>query len=248
MGRLFGKVPAFETVQSVLNYLWGKGKKLEIHMIQDTRSVIVRIPSDYIREKVLKKRIWYVGTVMFHVAQWSDGDVVDTSSLEAIPIWAHLIGIPFDLMTNEGLGWIADVLGEPKEMDDWTKNLSSLSIAHVKVEADATKPFSTEFELVRQSGAVFQIRVEYPWLPPTCSHCKELGHIIKNCLKIKRQWLPVIKTNQEHGSQNDSAQVVVTVLEPASETFSSIEPLQPLPQMVLILELLGSYLKPSPPL
>nr|VDD37702.1 unnamed protein product [Brassica oleracea] len=197
VGRFFGRIlirtfqgyqiPAFKTIQNVLNYLWGKGNKLEINMNQPARSVIVRIPSDYIREKVLKKRIWYVDTSMFHVAQWPDGEVADTSSLEAITIWAHLIGVPFDLMTNEGLGWIADALGNPKEMDDWTKNLSSLSVAHVKVEADATKPFPTVLELFRQSGAVFRVEVQYPWLTPTCSHCKELGHILKDCLKIKRQ-------------------------------------------------------------
>ncbi|WZZ52308.1 hypothetical protein YC2023_052415 [Brassica napus] len=26
--------------------------------------------------------------------------------------------------------------------------------------------------------------VSYPWVPPTCSHCKELGHIMKNCLLL----------------------------------------------------------------
>uniref|UniRef100_M4EYP0 DUF4283 domain-containing protein n=1 Tax=Brassica campestris TaxID=3711 RepID=M4EYP0_BRACM len=217
VGRFFGRVPAFKIIQNVLNFLWGKGNKLEIHMIQSTRSMIVRIPSDYIREKVLKKRIWYVDTAMFHVAQWSDGEVADTSSLEVIPIWAHLIGVPFDLMTNEGLGWIADALGEPKEMDDWTKNLSSLSVAHVKVEADATKPFPTVLELVRQSGAMFRVEVEYPWLPPSCSHCKELGHIIKDCLKIKRQWVPVNKAKGTQDSGNTPDPVVITVHEPMSE-------------------------------
>lgn len=29
-----------------------------------------------------------------------------------------------------------------------------------------------------------EVLVTYPWLPPTCSHCKELGHIAKNCLLI----------------------------------------------------------------
>lgn len=108
----------FKTIQSVLNYLLGKGNKLDIHMIQSTRSVIVRIPNDYIREKILKKRIWYVDMAMFHIAQCSDGEVADTSSLEAVPIWEHLIGVPFDVMTNEGLVWIADALCNPKEMDD----------------------------------------------------------------------------------------------------------------------------------
>lgn len=211
------QIPAFKTIQNVLNYLWGKGNKLEINMNQPARSVIVRIPSDNIREKVLKKRIWYVDTSMFHVAQWPDGEVADTSSLEAITIWAHLIGVPFDLMTNEGLGWIADALGNPKEMDDWTKNLSSLSVAHVKVEADATKPFPTVLELFRQSGAVFRVEVQYPWLTPTCSHCKELGHILKDCLKIKRQWLPVNREDRTKDSRNNPDVVVVTVREPISE-------------------------------
>ena len=29
-----------------------------------------------------------------------------------------------------------------------------------------------------------EVTVTYPWLPPTCSHCKELGHISKNCLLL----------------------------------------------------------------
>ncbi|KAJ4888899.1 Uncharacterized protein Rs2_28647 [Raphanus sativus] len=210
-------------------------------MIQSTRSMIVRIPSDFIREKVLKKRIWYVDTAMFHVAQWSDGEVADTSSLETIPIWAHLIGVPFDLMTNEGLGWIADALGDPKEMDDWTKNLSSLSVAHVKVEADATKPFPTMLELVRKSGTTFRVKVEYPWLPPTCSHCKELGHILKDCLKIKRQWVPKNKVTDDMEVSSSSDGVVVTIHEP-SPVMSLIRlsrnlilPFPSLPLLILLL-------------
>lgn len=223
VGRFFGRVPAFKTIQNVLNYLWGKGNRLEIHMIQSTRSMLVRIPNDYIRDKVLKKRIWYVDTAMFHVAQWADGEVADTSSLEAIPLWAHLIGVPFDLMTNEGLGWIADALGEPKEMDDWTKNLSSLSVAHVKIEADATKPFPTVLELVRQSGATFRVQVEYPWLPPTCAHCKELGHIQKDCLKIKRQWVPVNKDRGADENPSTAEVVMVTVQEHVSDVSPSTD-------------------------
>lgn len=215
VGRFFGRVPSFKTIQNVLNYLWGKGNRLEIHLIQATRSMLVRIPSDFIREKVLKKRIWYVDTAMFHVVQWSDGDVADTSSLESIQIWAHLKGVSFDLMTNEGLSWITDTIGFPKEMDDWTKNLSSLSVAHVKVEVDATKPLPSVLELVRKSGATFRVDVEYPWLPPTCSHCKQLGHIIKDCLKITRKWVPIQREKDPEENANSSLPVLATVFEPA---------------------------------
>ncbi|CAF2152765.1 unnamed protein product, partial [Brassica napus] len=26
-----------------------------------------------------------------------------------------------------------------------------------------------------------RVKVDYPWLPPTCSHCHELGHVVRNC-------------------------------------------------------------------
>ncbi|KAJ4882066.1 hypothetical protein Rs2_39121 [Raphanus sativus] len=44
VGRFFGRVPAFKTIQNVLNFLWGKSNKLEIHMIQSTRSVLGENP------------------------------------------------------------------------------------------------------------------------------------------------------------------------------------------------------------
>ncbi|KAJ4902404.1 CCHC-type domain-containing protein [Raphanus sativus] len=56
--RFFGRIPAYSLIQNVLNYLWGKGKHLEIHMLPQSNSVLVRLPNEFIREKVLQKRYW----------------------------------------------------------------------------------------------------------------------------------------------------------------------------------------------
>lgn len=119
----------------------------------------------------------------------------------------------------------------------WTtgqKNLSSLSVAHVKVEADATKPFPIVLELVRQSGATFRVEVEYPWLPPTCAHCNEIGHNQKDSLKIKRVWVPIDKGNGTTETSPNTDAVIVTIHEPGAEAEpplvaadSSVEPLSP---------------------
>ncbi|KAJ4875601.1 vegetative cell wall protein gp1-like [Raphanus sativus] len=58
----------------------------------------------------------------------------------------------------------------------------SLTVSHVKVEVDLTKPLPSVFEFERESGEVVEVYVNYPWVPPTCSHCHELGHVIRNCL------------------------------------------------------------------
>lgn len=177
-----GKSPPFNQIQSVFNHMWGKGKRLEIHNNPLNRSVIVRIHSEYLRQKILEKSIWYVGDSMFHTAQWNSAHSMTTPPLKAIRIWAHLTGVPLDLRHDEGLSLVAGLVGEPKETDEFTRNLVSLTVSHVKVEVDLTEPLPPVVEFERESGEVVEVSVHYPWVPPTCSHCKELGHIVRNCL------------------------------------------------------------------
>lgn len=44
-----GKAPPYKQFKSVLNHMWGKGRKLEIHIYQFMNSMLVRIHNDYIR-------------------------------------------------------------------------------------------------------------------------------------------------------------------------------------------------------
>lgn len=205
--RFFGRIPPYHLTQSVLNYMWGKGKHVEIHLSPAANSVLVRLPNEFIREKVIAKRIWYVGTTMFHVAQWSAEMDESTPSLQRIPLWAHLKNVPFDLIHQDGLSHIAGSIGEPKETDDWTINLTSISVAHVKVEVDASKPLPPVLEIIRSNGSVFSVNVEYPWVPPVCSHCKEVGHILRNCLHVPPA-PPAPASNQAEPSVQSKTHVI----------------------------------------
>ncbi|XP_056850676.1 uncharacterized protein LOC130500009 [Raphanus sativus] len=146
------QIPAYSLIQNVLNYLWGKGKHLEIHMLPQSNSVL-------------------------RSAHTEDF----TPSLQKIQLWAHLKGVPFDLIYDAGLSHIAGQIGEPKETDDWTLSLSSISVAHVKVEIDTTVPLPSKVEVGRMNGTFVTVEVEYPWIPPSCAHCKEVGHIQRHC-------------------------------------------------------------------
>ncbi|CAN6858872.1 unnamed protein product [Brassica oleracea] len=74
---------------------------------------------------------------MFHTVQWSSEHSMSTPPLKAIKIWAHLTGVPLDLRHQEGLSLVAGLVGDPKETDDFTRNL-------------------------RQSGEVVEVLVHYP--------------------------------------------------------------------------------------
>ncbi|KAG5382489.1 hypothetical protein IGI04_033959 [Brassica rapa subsp. trilocularis] len=182
VGTFLGKMPDYGPIQSVLNYMWGKGVKLEIHLQPQKRSFLVRIANEFIRSKVLEKQLWYVGTSMFFVSQWGSPNSSVIPEIESIPLWAYLSGVPFDLRTKEGLSLAAGLVGEPIETDDYTKNLTDLNVAHVKVEADLTKPLPSSGELVRQNGEIILISIEYPWTPPSCTHCSRIGHIKNDCI------------------------------------------------------------------
>lgn len=125
---------------------------------------------------------------------------MSTPPLKAIKIWAHLTGVPLDLRYDEGLSLVAGLVGEPKETDDFTKNMVSLTVSHVKVEVDLTAPLPPVVEFEREIGEVVEVLVHYPWVPPTCSHCHELGHIVRNCLSYSPP--PAPETEKSKGSVN----------------------------------------------
>lgn len=81
-----GRPPPFNHVQNVLNHLWGKGIRVEIHTNPLSRSMLVRILSDYLRQKILEKRVWYVGDSLFQAVQWTSSASTSSPPLESIQI------------------------------------------------------------------------------------------------------------------------------------------------------------------
>lgn len=84
------------------------------------------------------------------------------------------------MRSKEGLILADGLVGEPIETDDYTKNVSSLNVAHVKVEANLCKPLPTAGELIGENGVIIDVDIDYPWTPPLCTHCCHIDHIIKN--------------------------------------------------------------------
>ncbi|XP_019082687.1 PREDICTED: platelet glycoprotein Ib alpha chain-like [Camelina sativa] len=148
--------------------------------------------------------MWYIGECMFLIAQW-DSSGGEKTDLDAIPIWTHLKGMPFDLMHRKGISLVAGLVGEPKEMDEFTKNLVSLSVAHVKVERNLNESLPSSVKVVRDSGEVITINVEYPWIPPTCSHCHEIGHIIIYCSLVTPSWTQKKQTTTTEKSKETAS-------------------------------------------
>ncbi|KAF8105941.1 hypothetical protein N665_0151s0034 [Sinapis alba] len=234
-----GRPPSFNQIQSVLNHMWGKGKRVEIHNNPLSRSMLVRIPSDYLRQIILEKNIWYVGDSMFHASQWSSSSV-DSGKDEAIQIWAHLTGVPLDLRYQSGFSLVAGLIGEQKETDDFTLNLVSLTLSHVKVEVKLSEPLPRVVEFIRQSGEIVEVQVDYPWKTPL-KFQKQAAKVTKSGASVP-QYVPKVASSQSLLPANTSSPACVQSV-PATLSSPSV----PAPLVSITVPPQTSSINPLPP-
>lgn len=98
-----------------------------------------------------------------------------------------LKGIPLELFTKNGIGYIASVLGVPLHMDRVTAAKKRLEYARVCVELDVGREIPRFIEVVRKSGCIAEVEVIIPWMPVKCAECKVLGHSSKVCSQKNSQ-------------------------------------------------------------
>ncbi|CAE6125277.1 unnamed protein product [Arabidopsis arenosa] len=101
-----------------------------------------------------RHELWRVGDSPFFVMPWTSEFTFNPPSLDRAPVWASIKNIPFDLITPEGLSIICRPLGRAVDY-----NLS-----------------------IQEDGHILLLTVTFPWLPPLCSICNEIGHKSVLCL------------------------------------------------------------------
>ncbi|GKA88883.1 RNA-directed DNA polymerase, eukaryota, reverse transcriptase zinc-binding domain protein [Tanacetum coccineum] len=104
-----------------------------------------------------------------------------------VPLWVKIMNIPLEAWNSEGISWIASYIGNPVIMDRITTSMCErsygrASLARVLIEVETELGLVDEIEVFYNSlGRSMKLRVEYPWKPPVCSHCKVFGHGYDRC-------------------------------------------------------------------
>lgn len=195
VGIFYGNAPSYGKIWGVLNYLWGKDRRVTIHNLSKN-AYLFYIPSVSLRQRILQHELWRVGDSPFFVTEWKASFSIDPPSLQRAPIWATLSSVPFDLLTDEGLEIISRPLG--KIVD--AKPFSSVSSVDVKVIVNLTVRLPEKVEIERENGMVDVLEVSYPWLPPLCPVCNEIGHKANFCPSRK----PIHKEQDQVGTKRSS--------------------------------------------
>ncbi|XP_059671159.1 uncharacterized protein LOC132316704 [Cornus florida] len=112
--------------------------------------------------------------------KWDQYIPSTTANNPLTPTWVKFYGIPQKYWTAIGLSHIASTVGIPLYADQATEARSKLRYARICINVDLSKPLLTSTQL-KMDGFIFDIGIEYQWLPKICNLCKKLNHTEPSC-------------------------------------------------------------------
>ncbi|KAG7551859.1 Endonuclease/exonuclease/phosphatase superfamily [Arabidopsis thaliana x Arabidopsis arenosa] len=181
IGQFYADPPPQALVHTIVNGIWSRHFKDISVSKMEGNAYLFRIPNVQTRRRVLNQRLWKIDGQTMFVADWAPGVIPVKPELSSAPIWLELRNVPFQFFNEEGLEHIAGLVGDPKCLHPDTANKSNLEVAKVFTIIDPRKPLPEAVNVMFDSGTIIRVGVCSPWMPPVCSHCKEIGHSLKRC-------------------------------------------------------------------
>ncbi|KAF9596585.1 hypothetical protein IFM89_012708 [Coptis chinensis] len=124
-----------------------------------------KFASDEDRQAVLDEGPVFMGGRCLVIGPWTQNVEIQMKSLNTIPIWVNMHGVPKVMCTDEGLGFIASKVGKPHCQDRPTKERRQLDYARVCVEYKVNETLPDSFNIRLSPNNVRKISYEYPWIP-----------------------------------------------------------------------------------
>ncbi|XP_074300076.1 uncharacterized protein LOC141631281 [Silene latifolia] len=111
---------------------------------------------------------WSLGNHSLVMKRWTPQISKELDSVSRVPVWVTLPDLDAIFWSEKALSKIATKIGTPMYADPVTTNKERLSFARLMIEVDVLQ------------------RVVFEWLPYCCTHCKKLGHDVKQCRFLKK--------------------------------------------------------------
>ncbi|WOL16244.1 hypothetical protein Cni_G25031 [Canna indica] len=96
-------------------------------------------------------------------------------TIEEVPVWIQLSGLPMEFLNNKILPQIVAVIGRPLKIDNYTQNGSRGKFARACVLMNIRMPIQQGLWIDTQSGSFFQ-SIAYENLHSICFNCGMMGH------------------------------------------------------------------------
>ncbi|CAL5332213.1 unnamed protein product [Camellia sinensis] len=179
VGYFIDKRLSFHYVKTWAEKLWGN--LFEDVVSIDNSFFIFKVKSEEAMDTILEDGPYYVGARLIVIKKWQPGLKLTKCEFSSVPLWVKLYNVPLELWSEEGLGYIASILGTPLYLDEPTFKRSGLTFARICIEVPANKEISKSFKINLGYGDPYEIQVEVPWKPQRCDGCKTFGHTTNLC-------------------------------------------------------------------
>ncbi|CAI9295446.1 unnamed protein product [Lactuca saligna] len=187
-GYFVGKRLAFPIVKQRTQELW-KDHGLCDLFINDDDVFFFKFDNLMGMNYILQKGIWKINGIPLFIRKWDPNVFIEQPTHDRVPVWVNIFGIPLQLFNKDGLSLIARKLGKPLEVDSYTTTMCERAtgravFACILIEMSAKDPWAKEIKIeaiVNKGATSTKLRVEYPWNPKRCDHCKIFGHDLATC-------------------------------------------------------------------
>ncbi|CAN0913401.1 hypothetical protein LINGRAHAP2_LOCUS27903 [Linum grandiflorum] len=111
VAQFLGPAPPIRAIVSMANRLWGYDGEVCVSKLPDDL-FLFEFPTIRLSEWVLN-RSWHIHQVALILRKRQPGIQKLELAPSQIPTWIRLVGVPPQLITNEGIGWLVSSLGQP---------------------------------------------------------------------------------------------------------------------------------------
>ncbi|KAJ4827011.1 hypothetical protein Tsubulata_025849 [Turnera subulata] len=160
--QFVGNAPKIGLIHAILNKLWGRDGSISIFAYKDGL-FLFQFPNEAAYTRALSRGPWHI----------------------------KLKHVPLELLTKEGLSYLASTLGTPLYADQDCSKIFKSDCANVCVQVNFSKPLLNELKL-DINGENVVIDVVYSWKSAFCEFCKNWSHHTVACAvkKLEKKWVP----------------------------------------------------------
>ncbi|KAJ4840786.1 hypothetical protein Tsubulata_039323 [Turnera subulata] len=120
---------------------------------------LFHFPTEASLSRALYGGPWHIGGIPLLLHQWSSTIEPADFTADTFPVWVQLRHVPPELMTSEGLSYLANVVGKPMHTtQDYSKVFSDH--ANVCVEVDFSKPLVNSIP-INVDGSLCTVDISY---------------------------------------------------------------------------------------
>ena len=177
---------------------------------------------DFQRIKLYGQSKISCGTIK--LSQWQPDFVPSKQKYTTAHVWARIHDLPLEYFDESIVLSIASAAGTPLHVDSHTLKWSLGHFARVEIEVDLTSNLPQKV-FVERSGYTFEVPITYEELPPFCSHCSVIGHLVAECRAlIKAQHSHSLNQSAKEGHKHQATKV-----KPAYISYNTKNQAQPKP-------------------